>query len=155
MAINNNNPEQQAVDVVAKTIADMLAKSGCSGPRLAKAPPPPPPAHDTSPPATGSNSGSATLPPPDTDAHRAEADKLNEDGKLKFRSADLQGAIALFQQANQLAPDARYVFNICLAYEALQQWDQAISTCKSARPTANADLQAKIDHRLDLLAHHQ
>jgi tetratricopeptide (TPR) repeat protein len=154
MSINNNNPEQQAVDVIAKTIADMLAKSGCGGPRIARAAPPPPPpvTHQNPPPATGSGSAPVAV---DTEAHRAEADKLNEDGKLKFRSADLQGAIALFQQANQLAPDAKYVYNTCLAYEALQQWDQAMATCKQARSTAKPELQATIDHRLDLLSHHQ
>jgi tetratricopeptide (TPR) repeat protein len=156
MAINNNNPEQQAVDVVAKTIADMLAKSGCTGPRIARAAPPvetPPPGPGSAA-SQGSGAGSSAVAT-DTDAHRAEADKLNEDGKLKFRSADLQGAIALFQQANQLAPDARYVYNICLAYEALQQWDQAVSNCKQARATAKPEMQAAIDKRLDLLAHHQ
>jgi tetratricopeptide (TPR) repeat protein len=151
VAFNNNNPEQQAVDVVSKTIADMLAKSGCSGPRVAKAVAPPPP-----PPATGSDTGSAAPPPVDTEAHRAEADKLNEDGKTKFRTADLNGAIALFQQANQLAPDARYVFNICLAYEAQQQWQQATASCQQAKTmNPKPELQAKIDHRLDLLANKQ
>jgi tetratricopeptide (TPR) repeat protein len=154
MQINNNNPEQQAVDVVSKTIADMLAKSGCSGPRLAKAAPPPPPP----PPATGSGTGSGTgsATAPDTEAHRAEAEKLNEDGKTKFRTADLAGAIALFQQANQVAPDPRYIFNICLAYEAQQQWQQATASCQQAKSMSpNAELSAKIDHRLDLLANKQ
>ena len=108
--------------------------------------------------ATGSAAGSAESSPPDTEAHRAEADKLNEDGKTKFRTADLNGAIALFQQANQLAPDPRYVFNICLAYEALQQWPQATASCQQAKtmsPSPTPELQAKIDHRLDLLAHKQ
>ena len=148
VAMGNSNPEQEALDVVAKTVADLLAKSGCSGPRIAKAAPPPPP-----PPATGS----ATTPPPaDTEAHRAEADKLNEDGKTKFRTADLNGAIALFQQANQLAPDPRYVFNVCLAYEAQQQWQQATASCQQARSmNPKPELQAKIDHRLDLLTHKQ
>lgn len=157
VAFNNNNPEQQAVDVVSKTIADMLAKSGCSGPRLAKATPPPPPQTGSAS-TTGSAAGSAESTPPDTEAHRAEADKLNEDGKTKFRTADLNGAIALFQQANQLAPDPRYVFNICLAYEALQQWPQATASCQQAKtmsPSPTPELQAKIDHRLDLLAHKQ
>lgn len=151
VAMGNNNPEQEALDVVAKTVADLLAKSGCTGPRVAKAAPPPPP-----PPATGSGEGSASTPPPDTEAHRAEADKLNEDGKTKFRTADLAGAIALFQQANQLAPDPRYVFNICLAYEAQQQFQQATTSCQQARSmNPKPELQAKIDHRLDLLAHKQ
>jgi Flp pilus assembly protein TadD len=108
------------------------------------------------PPATGSATGSAATPPPDTEAHRADADKLNEDGKTKFRTADLAGAIALFQQANQLAPDPRYVFNICLAYEAQQQWPQATQSCQQAKAmNPTPELSAKIDHRLDLLAHKQ
>ena len=152
MSVNNNNPEQQAVDVVATTIADMLAKSGCTGPRIAKAAPPPPP-------NTGSGSadaGQGSAAAPDTEAHRADAEKLNEDGKAKFRTADLNGAIALFQQANQLAPDPRYVFNICLAYEAQQQFQQATTSCQQARAmNPKPELQAKIDHRLDLLAHKQ
>ena len=153
VAMGNNNPEQQAVDVVAQTVANLLAKSGCSGPRIAKAAPPPPP-----PPATGSaaGSGSAATPVADVEAHRAEADKLDEDGKTKFRTADLNGAIALFQQANQLAPDPRYVFNICLAYEAQQQWQQATASCQQAKSmNPKPELSAKIDHRLELLANKQ
>jgi tetratricopeptide (TPR) repeat protein len=152
VAMNTGNPESEAVDVVAKTIAEMLAKSGCSGPRVAKAAPPPPPP----PPPTGSDTGSASPPPVDTEAHRAEADKINEDGKAKFRTADLAGAIALFQQANQLAPDPRYVFNICLAYEAQQQFQQATTSCQQAKAmNPKPELETKIDHRLDLLAHKQ
>lgn len=152
VAMNSSNPEQEAVDVVAQTVANLLAKSGCSGPRVAKAAPPPPP-----PPPTGSGTGSASTPPPnDTEAHRAEADKLNEDGKTKFRTADLAGAITLFQQANQLAPDPRYVFNICLAYEAQQQFQQATTSCQQAKSMSpKPELQSKIDHRLELLANKQ
>lgn len=147
MALNNNNPEQQAVDVVAQTIGDMLTKSGCTGPRLAKATPPPPPDKGT---GTDTGTGSATLPP--ADDHRAEADKLNDQGKDKFRTADLNGALALFQQANQLAADARYVLNECLAYEALAKWDDALASCKEARGmNPPPDLATKIDHRIDLV----
>src|SRR6185436_5241112 len=42
MIVNGAPPEQEAADVIAKTIAEMLAKSGCSGARVAKQEPPPP-----------------------------------------------------------------------------------------------------------------
>ena len=157
MAINNNNPEQQAVDVVAQTIGDMLTKSGCTGPRLAKATPPPPPSGDFgSAPGSGAGSGSSSTPPPPADDHRAEADKLSDQGKDRFRAADLNGALALFQQANQLAPDPRYVLNECLAYEAMAKWDEAMATCKEARGmNPPPDLAAKIDHRIELVKNKQ
>lgn len=155
MALNNNNPEQQAVDVVAQTIGEMLTKSGCTGPRLAKAPPPPPPSGDFGS-APGSGAGSATAATPPPDDHRAEADKLNDQGKDKFRTADLNGALALFQQANQLAPDPRYVLNACLAYEQMGKWDDAMATCKQARAmNPPPDLAAKIDHRIELVKNKQ
>lgn len=137
------SPEQQAVDIVAKTVAELLGKSGCSGPRVARAAPPPP-----APPPVET--------PAHTEDHRAEADALNEQGKAKVRTAELDAAVQLFQQANQLAPDARYVYNICLAYEAGEQWDRALASCKEARGmNARPELVQKIDHRIDLLQHHQ
>ena len=42
MIINGAPPENEAVDVVAKTVANLLSKSGCSGPRIAKVVEPPP-----------------------------------------------------------------------------------------------------------------
>lgn len=143
MIINNAPPENEAIDAVAKAVADMFVKSGCSGPRIAKAEPPPP------------------VPPTPTDvkpdeSHRAEAEKLNEDGKQKLFIADVPGAIAAFQQANALLPDARYEYNVCSALGAAEQWDNAILACKQAR-TMNPQpaLVAKIDHKIDLLQHRQ
>jgi tetratricopeptide (TPR) repeat protein len=143
MIINNAPPENEAIDVVAKAVADMFVKSGCTGPRVAKVVPPPP----------------EPLPPTEAkpdETHRAEAEKLNEDGKQKLFVADIQGAIAAFQQANALLPDARYEYNVCSALGAAEQWDNAIAACKQAR-TLNPQpaLVAKIDHKIDLLQHHQ
>lgn len=144
MIVNDASPESEAVEVVAKTVADVLAKSGCSGPRIAKAaptpvePPPPPP-------------GDGSAAPPD-EAKLAQADALNEQGKDKLRSADVQGALASFQQAVALVPDPRYQFNVCLTLEAAEQWDNAIAACKQARTmNPEAKLATKIDNRLDLL----
>jgi len=142
IVINNETPELEAIDVVAKTIADTLVKSGCSGKRVAKAepPPPPPPAEGTPPPAAGD------------ETKRAEAEKLNEQGKEKLRGADLAGALGSFQQAVALIPDARYQYNVCLTFEAQEQWANAVAACKQARGmNAEPRLVTKIDHRLDLL----
>lgn len=155
MIVNGAPPENEAVDIVAKTVADLLAKSGCKGPRIARTEPPPPPG-----PGSGSGSTEPTPPGPGSaapdESHRAEADELNKQGSEKLQRADLAGALATFQQANSLLPDARYEFNVCLTYEALEQWDNALAACRQARTmNPQAKLVAKIDHRLDLLAHHQ
>lgn len=158
MIINNGSPENEAIQVVANTIANLLSKSGCSGPRIAKAEPPPPPPGVGS--GSGAGSGSATAgqgsaAAPD-ESHRAEAEALNEQGKDKLRSADLTGALGAFQQANKVVPDPRYQYNVCLTLEAQEQWDSAIAACKQARGmNPEPRLVAKIDHRLDLLQHHQ
>jgi hypothetical protein len=150
--VNNAPPENEAIEVVAKTIAEMLAKSGCSGTRVARQEPPPPPPDMGQGSGTGSGSGTA---PPD-DAKRGQAEALNQEGTDKLRSADIAGALAAFQQANQLVADARYVYNICLTYQAGQQWEQAEASCKQARSmTTDARLHGKIDKRLDLIAHKQ
>lgn len=158
MIINNAPPENEAIDVVAKTVADLLAKSGCSGPRIARAEPPPTPTPVVGSTGTtgGSNDGSTsdpgeTTPPPD-DARRAQAEALNEEGKEKLRGADIPGALAAFEQANSLVPDPRYVYNTCLAYEAQERWDDAIAACKRARTmNPEARLVAKIDNRIGLI----
>ena len=95
-------------------------------------------------------------PPGVDESHRAEAEALNEQGKDKLRSADITGALASFQQAVVLLPDPRYEYNVCLAFEAQQQWDQATASCQKARSmNPEARLVTKIDHRLELLHNHQ
>ena len=112
-------------------------------------------ARDGDPPP-GPDAGSATAHSAPDETHRAEAEALNEQGKDKLRSADVSGAIAAFQQANALVPDARYEFNVCLALEAQEQWDNAVAACRQARAmNPQAKLATKIDRRLDLLQHRQ
>lgn len=157
MIINNAQPENEAIEVVAKTVADILAKSGCSGPRIARAAEPPPrplPPPDQGSAGSASQGSAAVIPPPD-EGHRAEAEALNDQGKEKLYGADIAGAIALFQQANTLLPDARYEFNVCVALGAQEQWDNAMTACRQARGmNPQPNLAAKIDNRLDLLQHH-
>jgi hypothetical protein len=163
MIINGAPPENEAIEVVAKSIAELLAKSGCTGPRVARAEPPPPPntgggsgAGSSAGSAAGSGSSQGSGAPPVDDAKRAQAEQLNEDGKTKLRSADIAGALAAFQQANALVPDPRYQYNVCLTYEAQEQWTNAIAACKQARGmNPEPRLVAKIDKRLEMLAAHQ
>ena len=148
--MNNVPPENEAIDVVcAKTIADLLAKSGCSGPRVARVAEPPNPTPPTPTP------GDHVAPPPD-ESHRAEAEALNDKGKEKLQNADMPGALALFQEANAVLPDARYEFNVCITLAAQEQWAPADAACHKARAMNPPErLVTKIDHRLDLIQHHQ
>ena len=139
MTTNMSNPTQEAIDVVAKTVADILVKSGCNGPRLVRAP------------------VEVALPNPAVDeSHRAEADKLNDDGKQQMFGAHLDEALVLFQQAAAMLPDARYVFNVCVVLGAQQKWDDALAQCNKARSMgAKPELAAKIDGRIEGLKKHQ
>jgi hypothetical protein len=145
MIINNAPPELEAIDIVAKTVTDVFAKSGCFGPRVAKATPPPPPTPDPK-----------TAPPAVDETHRAEAEKDNDDGKQKVFVADLNGALAAFQQADALVPDPKYEYNLCSTLGLLEKWDEATAMCQKALakqpPPA---LRDKIDQKIELLKHHQ
>jgi hypothetical protein len=153
MIINNGSPELEAIDVVAKTVADVFWKSGCSGPRVAKAEPPTPP---STPDPTTTNTGSGSTEPAIDESHRAEAEKLNDDGKQKVFVADVQGALVAFQNAEALIPDARYEYNICSTLGLLEKWDAAIATCNKALDRhPKASLEAKLKQKIDLLQHHQ
>lgn len=141
--INNRPQDNEAVEVIAKTIGDTLAKSGCAGPRVARAEPDPPP------PPPGEGSGSQADPGQPDESRRAEAEAYNEKGKEALFRADSAGALALFQQANATVPDAKYQFNVCVALGALERTTDAIAACKQARAmNPSAKLAAKIDERL-------
>jgi hypothetical protein len=142
MIINNGSPELEAIDAVAKTVTDVFAKSGCSGPRIAKAVPPPEP----TPP----------VPAPVDESHRADAERLNDDGKQKVFVGDLAGALAAFQQADALVPDPKYEYSLCSTLGLMEKWDEAIATCQKAlAKQPPAALRAKLDKKVELLQHHQ
>jgi hypothetical protein len=181
------SPEQEAVEAVAGSIADILVKSGCVGPRVARATPPtPPPATGTTatpgtgtptdpgtgttPPGTGTTPpGTGTTPPgtgtptdpgtgtgtttPPAEDPVARAEAENEAGKAKFRSADVAGAKAHFETAISIHKDARYVFNLCLAQEALNELDAAAATCQSINSmNPQQALADKVKLRLEIIA---
>ncbi len=125
--VGGSQPESQAVEAVAGKIAEVMSKSGCTGPRIARAPEEPPPADNPSNPTV--LDGGAGQAQPD-DAKKAEAEKLNDEGKELFRSAEVAAAKSKFEQAIAIVPDARFLFNLCLAQETLKEWDQAVGTCQ-------------------------
>jgi hypothetical protein len=154
MIVNNARPETEAIDVVAKAVVETLAKSGCTGPRVARVEPPPQQGSNAVLTSNEGSGGTAPPPPGIDESKRPDAEKLNDQGKDQLQNADMQGALVSFQQAVALIPDARYEFNICLTFEAQEQWANAVSACKQAR-TMNPEprLVEKIDHRLDLISH--
>ncbi len=160
--VNDAPQENEAIAIIAKTIGDVLAKSGCMGPRVAKAVTTPPPGQGSgsADPGSGSGSGSGsavvTTPATPDEAKRADAETLNNQGKEKLFAADNAGALTLFQQANATLPDAKYQFNVCLALGALERWNDAITACRQARSMNPPEkLAAKIDQRLQGLAQKQ
>jgi hypothetical protein len=159
--VNNAPQENEAIDVIARTVADVLWKSGCGGPRVARAPAPVPDQGSggtvgTGSAGTGTGSGGTVGPAPADESRRAEAEGLNNQGKEKLFAADTRGALALFQQANSVLPDPKYQFNVCLAFGAMERWDDATAACKHARAMNPSEkLAAKIDQRLDGLKQRQ
>jgi hypothetical protein len=148
MIINNAPPENEAIDVVAKTVGELLAKSGCSGPRIARVEPVVDPGPGSGDPGPGSGSAA-----PIDESKRPEADALNDKGKEKLYSDDIPGALALFQQAMSLLPDARYQYNICLAYIGQEHYDDATAACRQARAmNPQPGIATKIDHTMQTLA---
>ena len=127
LIVNNQSPEEEAVNAVADSIANILVRSGCSGPRVARARPP---ARRKLPPPE-SVEGEVELVADQASDVVAKAEAENEEGKRLFRTADVPGAKLHFQAAIRLHRDARYVFNMCLAEEALGRLDAAVKTCKS------------------------
>ena len=149
IVVNNRSPEEEAINVVADSIAAIMVRSGCSGPRVARARPPArrPPEGDQ---------GDLELVADQQSDPRAKAEAENEEGKRRFRAADVPGAKLHFQAAIRLHRDARYVLNMCLAEEALGRVDAAVTTCRSViamkPPPEVAD---KARTRLEILAQKQ
>lgn len=140
VAMQGADPENQALLAVAERVTTILSKSGCSGTRIARAEPAPQPVAPVAP--TGI-----------TPEQLAQAEAANDEGKRLFRAAEIAAAKVQFQQAIQISPDPKYQFNLCLAHEALKEFDQAVAACQSVI-NANSEqrLTEKAQQRLSIIA---
>ena len=85
-------------------------------------------------------------------AKKAQAEGLNNEGKNLFRGADVPGAIAKFEAAAALVPDPRYHYNLCLSYESLKRYDDAILMCeKVAGSNPGKRLEDKATRRIGII----
>ena len=140
--VQGESPEQQAITVVSQQIAKILVKSGCSGPRIARATPPPEKPPEPKP-----------EKPEVTEEQIAQAEEANNRGKELFRSAQVSQAKGEFERAIGLNPDPRYMMNLCLAHEALKDYEAAINTCEQvANSNSEERLVSKAEQRILLIA---
>jgi hypothetical protein len=143
VAIEGNDPENEALIAVAKRVTQILGKSGCVGERVARAEPP------AEEPTPAEVPGSEGLTP----EQLAAAEAANDEGKRLFRAAEIAAAKAQFEQALGVSKDPRFYFNLCLAHEALSEYDSAVEACQSvlaAKPEAR--LAEKATQRLEIIA---
>lgn len=154
LVIGQESPEEEAINAVADSVTQMLVRSGCRGPRIARAhrPAPADPRGEEPPPdgEPGPDPTEVTLASSDP---IAKAEAANEEGKRLFRAADVTAAKTQFREAIRLHRDPRYVFNLCLAEEALGSIDAAIATCKRVQGMKpDGALADKVKLRLKILA---
>jgi tetratricopeptide (TPR) repeat protein len=143
VAIEGNDPENQALIAVAKRITAILGKSGCEGTRVARAVPPPVEEPVAAPP------GAPELTP----EQLAEAEAANDEGKRLFRAAEIAAAKSQFEKALGVAKDPRFFFNLCLAHEALTEYESAVNACNSVlSANPNERLVQKANQRLEIIA---
>lgn len=144
VAIEGNDPENEALQAVAKRVSTILGKSGCKGPRVARAEDPPEPTEPVVPPE-----GTPGLTP----EQLSQAEASNDEGKRLFRAADIPAAKVQFEAALQVSPDPRFYFNLCLANEALSDFDGAVKACNSVLSSKpQARLAEKANQRLVIIA---
>ena len=131
VVMTGSDPENEALVAVGKRVAAILAKSGCSGVRVARA---------TAPTTTPQPVSSG---PALTEEQIAQAEAANDEGKRLFRAADIPGAKAQFELAIRISRDPRFYFNLCLAHEGLNELDQAVQACQAV--IAGKPEQALVD----------
>ena len=133
-------PEQLALDVVARSITQILVKSGCKGERIARVAPPQPKPEP--------KPVDAAITPEQV----AQAEALSEEGKAAFREGDPSTAKVKFEAAIAANPDPRYIMNLCLAEEAIGNFDAAIATCQRiVDGKADTRLVEKAQARISLI----
>lgn len=160
IVIGQESPEEEAINAVADSIAALLVRSGCTGPRVARARPSRD--HRTREREEQGEEGegedpdgaSVELVAESSPAGKAEAE--NDEGKRLFRAGDVRSAKTHFLAAIRLKREARYVFNLCLAEESLGALDAAIATCRSVMAmNPDGPLAEKVKLRLKILDERQ
>lgn len=90
------------------------------------------------------------------ESKRAAAEALNDRAKDALKHNDVDGALRDFLAAHQLINDPRYAFNVALALEVLERFDESMQWLELARNAGPApQLRQKIDHRIDLIRQHK
>ena len=137
VGIAGADPENQALIAVAKRVTAILSKSGCEGARVAD------PVQPVQP----------TQPAGVTAEQVAQAEAANNEGKRLFRAAEIPSAKEQFLQAIQIVPDPKYQFNLCLAHEALNEYDAATAACQNViNGGTDQRLSEKAQQRLSIIA---
>lgn len=145
VAVQGQDPENEALIAVGKRVAAILSKSGCFGQRIARATPPAPAPTEPAAPAPGE--------PVITPEQKAQAEALNDEGKRLFRSAEIAAAKAQFLQAVNIVRDPRFFFNLCLAHEALSELDLAVRACQAVlKASPEPRLAEKSNQRLQIIS---
>lgn len=141
VALTASDPENEALVEVGKRVAAILVKSGCVGQRIARTAP------DVERPQPASNG------PALTEKQLAQAEAANDEGKRFFRAADIPAAKAQFELAIRISRDPRFYFNLCLAHEGLDEYEQAVQACEAV-VASNPDpaLADKANKRLAIIA---
>jgi tetratricopeptide (TPR) repeat protein len=173
-----NGLSDVVISGAADYIGQLLNRSGCKLPRIPRSPAPAialsTPALSTSarnhpaasvqapgasqPVPTASPPGPGTSPPgtrAGTDPSPSDAsaaEEKNKRGKELFRDGNFVAARQQFEEALALQPDARFEFNLCLAYDALGNIPAARAACRQAREmNPSAALDEKIKLRLEII----
>ncbi|MCP4447387.1 MAG: hypothetical protein GY811_18865 [Myxococcales bacterium] len=140
VGIDGADPEDQALIAVAKRVTAILSKSGCTGERVARAATPVEPAEPVQPVGI-------------TPEQLAQAETANDEGKRLFRAAEIAAAKEQFLQAIRVSPSPKYQFNLCLAHEALNEYDQAAVACQQVIDGGTEPrLSEKAQQRLTIIA---
>ena len=83
----------------------------------------------------------------------AQAEAANNEGKRLFRAAEIASAKEQFLLAIRLVPAPKYQFNLCLAHEALNEYDAAAAACQNViNGGTDQRLSEKAQQRLSIIA---
>lgn len=102
-------------------------------------------------PSVTANTAATVTIGPESDA-AIKAETANDEGKSLYKQEKFADAAARFRTASSFRADARYSFNLCLALEALKEYDAALAACGQVYALTPSDsLEAKTEARIKLI----